>query len=784
MRNKVRLNKMVWLKMQIKTSSHSCGTGAIKFKIILYIHFFMKQESYVKTSKSHHGIGLHDTLMCDKLGMLFGCDAVDDNIVQNAPFTTDLLNREYVRSGKNKSVNVLTTRGYSTFNGIKGYAVLGFIWDTIKDEYNKLQNIGIEARREMKRELFTDKGVQNLSSEDIDGLDDILFCVWKKFKHKPIVCPTSGSFGIAFLKLAELIQGVKINAGQGQIPLFEKREIIRGGHKIKHEFSVHAFLPHRGTKVMSEEKIQVAEELARKTNSKIKYWNLEPKDRNKRDIFALDNALRAGGYLFPTNPKSKEEIRGIFDDLIAVTDGGLQGFQNLISSGVYSIETLNALGGDLKNKLLHINSSDQVKDGFSESDDELGAEYLEKQRAKFKELLSVTFDRDVISGVTSLGILRLKEMDGILRAHYEEGMPLGQVNAYNQPSVGATLAGICVVDENIGQLLSKQEALDASTAEYMKHRYPYLFKFLRQPRDIIQKTALCYDIANQCMAGHYAGQITKSLKGEQVRLNQGDLQGFLNDSKVRGILRGVQKSALNEVIGKLGEGASIDDFVVALDSGMQNEVTKYKHGSNPANGLGTITPGDGALQIIDKAYQNESQGFKGKALPCPHNFMELARVCLFLDQAQNGTKTPILPEEAGAASLGAFLFHKFKTGKLDLNYLAESFVKHGVTIDVFVKTVNFDRFMAGHDAELLEISKGFVKLLDEKSQLSVNQSSAQSVQQKVSIQQMDNQSDIGKHKILSFHNTGQNGTQNATKTILGAYQASKVSNDFRQFQSK
>jgi hypothetical protein len=538
-----------------------------------------------KSTINYHN-NLNDTLMCHKIAKHLGLDKGNETAL--SPQLTKLFAKE-----------LYISKGYDDFrDSVKGYAVLGFIWDIIKDRHDELNTMSTLELNQAKNIFFQTRGIdtKNLQQTDYDKLDILDLCLWEGLKDRPFVAPTSGSFGIGFLNILRILRNRQIQVSGQKVALLDGKS---------KEGNVRPWVPNLGLDIMSPDKTHDMDKLALSIGCDVKYW----KDRNTRDIVALVDALRTGGFFCPTNPKSQSEVQELVNNL------------KIIPNITQLLNTVKA-----QDALKYIGVEFNVTNG---------------KNIQFKATKPLT------AGITSLSITRLKQLEDVLRFN-----PMIQkITTYNQPSVGATFAGMLKVDEVLQNAIKNHDILDYNTQAMLQEHFPNIFQKVfieRQLPDLRIKAT--FDVANRGLAEQYGAVYTN-----------------------------------------------------------------YPHNNNAANGLGTITTGQGGVDAIDEHLASKKPSFNGGSdmYIVPHNFMNIAQALMFV--ANNHDK---IPELAGAASLGGLMHKKFLKGKIQAKDYAQLLADNGITKEVLFKIVDkeyFDNESNKHGGKAQMFSADFLNSIDKKS---------------------------------------------------------------------
>ncbi|MDX2223962.1 MAG: hypothetical protein SFV21_14525 [Rhodospirillaceae bacterium] len=229
---------------------------------------------------------------------------LNEALVFAAPHISDLVGRD-----------LYFLRGWKDFNScVKGFNALGLIAEQVLRVQREFQAKPpaqkralliefLESRRDAGGELSV-----RMDRVDIDALfgtdHELAALIWHTFADRKIVCSTSSNMGISLHDLIYLFRGRRIALGADSYTVFNRDE---GALVI--------WAPDRRADFMNEEKAQhlaALESAEGSTTSVRTYIN-----RKERDPGAINDALAAGGYFFPTNPQSKLELKGLLYTALA-----------------------------------------------------------------------------------------------------------------------------------------------------------------------------------------------------------------------------------------------------------------------------------------------------------------------------------------------------------------------------------------------------------------------------------------------------------------------------------
>jgi hypothetical protein len=183
-------------------------------------------------------------------------------------------------------------------NSFKFYPMIGYVTRLVLDEYNKLStddDAFTTALHDFNPEA-------KITDRDEAALKLALRTV---FSNKVLVGPTTGSFGIGLLKMAEALRGLKL----------EDKDLFDAEHTV----TGIALFPPDPTAEMPPEKWETIKRLHTAQNADPRAQPLGEKpsrynDRKTRDADALQlliNDFDGNGFYTPTNPLSLNEVAAL-----------------------------------------------------------------------------------------------------------------------------------------------------------------------------------------------------------------------------------------------------------------------------------------------------------------------------------------------------------------------------------------------------------------------------------------------------------------------------------------
>lgn len=229
--------------------------------------------------------------------------ALHDNIVFDAPLTS------YVMGSR-----IRFLRGWKQYQScVKGFNGLGLIAELVIKDMRRIQRFSVDERREAiraflasrktdgsegRRSCFTDSELGALSDADFAAVADLDMAIWRVCAKRTIVCSTSSNMGISLHEILRYMQQTVLNIAGKSVRILNDDE----GQLI-------IWCPDEEADFMNAEKaaaLRAIEAETPKLTTLHTYIN-----RRQRDPGALQDALQLGGYFFPTNPQSKDELQNL-----------------------------------------------------------------------------------------------------------------------------------------------------------------------------------------------------------------------------------------------------------------------------------------------------------------------------------------------------------------------------------------------------------------------------------------------------------------------------------------
>ncbi len=371
------------------------------------LRFVTSVNNRVSTSKENYNKEdylLSIALLAHEIANFIGIKA--DYSTKNNNFerlTVEMAETSHIIGGE---VSIL--RGWNYFQScIKGFNSLGLMaaqilpllikYETNIEEFSSDFEKFISTRKDYKSNLSIHsiaKYKSRLYSHSSNANDKLCVAIWKCFSRRSIICSTSSNMGISLHESLRSFQCKEIIYQSKSYPLLNDDE----GKLV-------IWCPDREADFMNDEKADMLKSLEDeepKTTILRTYIN-----RQQRDPGALSDALNFGGYFFPTNPQSLEEV------------------QNLLFVGLKELST---------KKNLPINTLLKSKNVLLLLDS-LGAEIKNE---------TVVVRRPVEGGIGGLMIPYLIMVEEHLRFRNKE---YHNISTWNQASIGAALAAAVEADK-------------------------------------------------------------------------------------------------------------------------------------------------------------------------------------------------------------------------------------------------------------------------------------------------------------------------------------------------
>ena len=368
-------------------------------------------------------------------------DRLRGTLLYDAPILSAVVNKR-----------LMYLRGWNEFEScVKGFNSLGLMADHVLRECKRIQAMPISQQNELKLEflrtrsvhgtgVFTVGELDDVTESELLELDDRDIAIWHCFAKRTIVCSTSSNMGISSHQALRMMQKVALK--------FRHREFFLLNED---EGSLIIWCPDKRADFMNDEKTKYLEslelDLPRITSLRT-YIN-----RQQRDPGALRDALLAGGYFFPTNPQSKDEM------------------QNLI------FVALNDIAKERGVALTSLFDDENIRWTLASLNCEIHG------------------DRVVVGAGIESGISGLMLSYIIMLEQYLQYGIGSAVSVWNQASIGAALAGMVLADK----LLREQQDLPDDIRSGLNDYFPAISRFLdthRLGRDVQTRIHGVFDVAN------------------------------------------------------------------------------------------------------------------------------------------------------------------------------------------------------------------------------------------------------------------------------------------------
>ncbi|MDG2243423.1 MAG: hypothetical protein P8L66_07995 [Rhodospirillaceae bacterium] len=387
-------------------------------------------------------------------------DDSSDSLVFDAPNISNLVGQR-----------LFFLRGWKDFNScVKGFNALGLIAEQVMRLKSKfLDGDTKDLEKIIRNFLVSRKSETGDSSVDINELNisslldtehETAALVWFAFSERRIVCSTSSNMGIALHDLIGLLRRRPIKIGVSQYSIFNDDE---GGLVI--------WAPDRRADFMNEEKAHHLSSLENEPKSPTiirTYIN-----RKERDPGAVSDAIRDGGYFFPTNPQSKLELKSLMYTALAPQIRGRKLNEEKLSENQNLRNVLESL--DIE---------------------------LDSQSGK------LVIKRGVEGGIYGLMVPYFVFVEELL----SQGKPIETgLEIWNQASIGAALAAATLAAD----LLTIIDKLNKSLLEEFQKFFPRIVENATIVRKTQHQVIGVFDLANiQSLAQLLGVVVEKHLSGK------------------------------------------------------------------------------------------------------------------------------------------------------------------------------------------------------------------------------------------------------------------------------
>jgi hypothetical protein len=408
----------------------------------------------------------------------------NDNLVFNAPLNSVLTGR-----------NIYFLRGWTQFDScIKGFNSVGLMAEHVGAMMLELKSMNAQDLLNEKKKflstrvdadgkpVYSVQEINSLSIEEASNIHSLDLSLWKCFGIKTIVCSTSSNMGISLHQFLRYMQKTKIEFLNKTFNLLNPTE----GRLI-------IWCPDENADFMNQEKsdlLRSLEEEKPRITTLRTYIN-----RTQRDPGALRDALLCGGYFFPTNPQSSDEVQNLL--FVALTNIAKE--KNVQITDLFEDD---AIKNTLKNLSCVIES----------------------------EKLFV--DKGIEGGISGLMIPYLIML--------EENLGIGKakaISAWNQASIGAALAAAVLAD----CIIRTPEKLSDHTRAELSILFPNISRFLdnkKLGKEVDTRVHGVFDIANlQSLAQLLGVVVEKHLTGRGTAYVGLGSSSYSNGNRCYEILR-------------------------------------------------------------------------------------------------------------------------------------------------------------------------------------------------------------------------------------------------------
>ncbi len=370
-------------------------------------------------------------------------------------------------------------RGWKQYDScVKGFNGLGLLAEHALKEQRRLEAGGLAALQAARREflrsrkradpadgsmvpVFAPDEVNALTDRDLDAVAPFDLALWRAYGSRPVVCSTSSNMGISLHQALRHMQQATLEVCGRRVTVLNPDE----GWLV-------IWCPDERADFMNPEKTEVLRSLETEQPPLTvlhTYIN-----RKERDPGALRDALNDGGYFFPTNPQSEEEMQNLF--FIA----------------------LNDIAGERKTTIDEVLKDPKVRRTLESLDC-----LIEDNR--------VIVQAGVVGGLYGLMLPYLLMLESVLP------QAPAAISAWNQASIGAALAALVLADVRLSEFNSFPDDLQRELAEL----FPNLVAHLRKHKWGRPATRIhgVFDIANlQSLAQLLGVVVERHLSGRKTAL--------------------------------------------------------------------------------------------------------------------------------------------------------------------------------------------------------------------------------------------------------------------------
>jgi hypothetical protein len=389
-------------------------------------------------------------------------------------------------------------RGWKDYGScVKCFNGLGLLGEHILKELRRLQvadKVSLKAdamdflRTRKKRDsnglqsVFNQVELSRISDDEINSLDLESLAIWRVYGSRPIVCSTSSNMGISLHEALRFMQKTPITFCGKSFTILNENE----GWLI-------IWCPDEQADFMNAEKTEHLRALETEQPPLTvlhTYIN-----RKQRDPGALKDALDGGGYFFPTNPQSSDELQNLLAN--ALGDIGRERrctTQQLLDDAQVRY-TLKSLGCAIKGNQIMVRVG--VEGG--------------------------------LYGLMAGYLVMLEET--LLRKDTEA------VSTWNQASIGAALAAAILADIQLRDF----EKIPHSIRKDLKTTFPEIHNFLQNKKlgkDMPTRIHGVFDLANlQSLAQLLGVVVERHLSGRGTAFVGLGSSSYANGNRCYGILK-------------------------------------------------------------------------------------------------------------------------------------------------------------------------------------------------------------------------------------------------------
>ena len=401
---------------------------------------YVAESTDSKTLERATRIALMSLRLANRLGIDSPSTTVKDVLPYSSSCDTVIFPAEAMTSLINRKVYLL--RGWQQFQScIKGFNALGLMAEQVLRWLDEYETTSDYEKAHVRESFIRAKGLLETSAQGENSINLLDIAIWSCFSTRTIVCSTSSNMGISLHEILRLMQKTPGVCNAGKYMILNESE----GRLI-------IWCPDERADFMNQEKAQllraIESELPPLTRLRT-YIN-----RQQRDPGALQDAVDEGGYFFPTNPQSAQELQNLLFSALVGDSGKTDEIIKEIALSPKALFTLESLGC--------------VVD---------------------REELTIEVRRGVEGGIHGLMVpywLLIEEI-----SHFQKHTKL---DVWNQASIGAALAAAVLAEE----VVRHPESLRSTTQAEFSNNFPKITSFfIDEPATAQQRRILgVFDIAN------------------------------------------------------------------------------------------------------------------------------------------------------------------------------------------------------------------------------------------------------------------------------------------------